>query len=28
VRERTAESPYARAFFFLAGELEVLPALT
>jgi predicted nucleotidyltransferase len=26
VRERTADSPYARAFFFLAGELEVLPA--
>jgi predicted nucleotidyltransferase len=28
VRERTADSPYARAFFFLAGELEVLPAAT
>jgi predicted nucleotidyltransferase len=28
VRERTTDSPYARAFFFLAGELEVLPAAT
>jgi hypothetical protein len=28
VRERTAESPYARAFFFLAVELEILPAAT
>jgi predicted nucleotidyltransferase len=28
VRERTADSPYARAFFFLAGELDVLPAAT
>jgi predicted nucleotidyltransferase len=25
VRERTSESPYARAFFFLAQELEILP---
>jgi predicted nucleotidyltransferase len=25
VRERTSDSPYARAFFFLAQELEVLP---
>jgi predicted nucleotidyltransferase len=25
VRERTSDSPYARAFFFLAKELEVLP---
>jgi hypothetical protein len=28
VRERTAESPYARAFFFLAGELGVLEPRT
>jgi predicted nucleotidyltransferase len=26
VRERTEASPYARAFFYLAGELNVLPA--
>ena len=26
VRRRTAESPYARTFFFMAGELEILPA--
>jgi predicted nucleotidyltransferase len=26
VRARTAESPYARAFFFLANELSILPA--
>jgi hypothetical protein len=25
VRERTSDSPYARAFFFLANELEILP---
>jgi predicted nucleotidyltransferase len=25
VRERTSDSPYARAFFFLAQELEILP---
>jgi predicted nucleotidyltransferase len=25
VRERTHHSPYARAFFYLAGELEVIP---
>ena len=28
VRERTADSPYARAFFYLAGELEILPTAT
>lgn len=28
VRERTANSPYARAFFYLAGELEILPTPT
>jgi predicted nucleotidyltransferase len=28
VRTRTAESPYARAFFFLAEELSILPAPT
>jgi hypothetical protein len=25
VRDRTSDSPYARAFFFLAQELEILP---
>ena len=25
VRDRTSDSPYARAFFFLAKELEILP---
>ena len=24
VRERTDDSPYARAFFYLAGELEIV----
>jgi predicted nucleotidyltransferase len=28
VRARTAESPYARAFFFLAEELSILPSPT
>ena len=28
VRARTAESPYARAFFFLAEELSILPSAT
>ena len=28
VRKRTSDSPYARAFFYLAGELEILPSVT